>query len=280
MTMKTLYITDMDGTLLNGDSRVSRKTADTISALSRHGALITVATARTAATVVPLLADTYTAVPAVVMTGAALWERTAARYTGVRYIDAARHGGIESICRSVGLHPFVYVLGDDDRMLSVFHDGHKLTRAEQAFYDERCALELKRFYLRSSVPVAHRTVLFYAMGGTQAIAAAARMLEAAGGLSVSCYPDIFDTGLSHLEIFAPGVSKASAVTALKAATEADRLVVFGDNLNDLPMLAAADVAVAVDNALPEVKAAADIVIGTNDSDAVARFIESDFAATV
>nr|WP_289685149.1 HAD hydrolase family protein [Muribaculum intestinale] len=33
---------------------------------------------------------------------------------------------------------------------------------------------------------------------------------------------------------------------------------------------------AVENALPEVKAAAEVVIGTNDTDAVARFIESDF----
>ena len=42
------------------------------------------------------------------------------------------------------------------------------------------------------------------------------------------------------------------------------------------MFALADVAVAVDNALPAVKAAADIVIGRNSSDAVARFIRTDF----
>jgi len=50
-------------------------------------------------------------------------------------------------------------------------------------------------------------------------------------------------------------------------------VVFGDNLNDLPMMAVADVAVAVENALPEVKAKADVVIGPNTDDAVARWIE-------
>jgi hypothetical protein len=55
--------------------------------------------------------------------------------------------------------------------------------------------------------------------------------------------------------------------------DADRLTVFGDNLNDLPMMAVADVAVAVENALPEVKKAADIVIGTNQSDAVALYLE-------
>ena len=39
------------------------------------------------------------------------------------------------------------------------------------------------------------------------------------------------------------------------------------------MMAVADVAVAVENALPEVKAKADVVIGRNTEDAVARWIE-------
>ena len=76
--MSTLFVSDMDGTLLGSDSRVSEFTAETISRLSRQGALITVATARTPATVVPLLAETYTSVPAIVMTGAALWIRCTA----------------------------------------------------------------------------------------------------------------------------------------------------------------------------------------------------------
>ena len=58
----------------------------------------------------------------------------------------------------------------------------------------------------------------------------------------------------------------------EAVVRADRVVAFGDNINDLPMLRAADVAVAVGNALPEVKAAADIVICFNTEDSVARFV--------
>ncbi len=54
------------------------------------------------------------------------------------------------------------------------------------------------------------------------------------------------------------------------------MVAFGDNLNDLPMFGVADLAVAVGNALPDVKDAADVVIDPNYTDSVARFIESDF----
>ena len=67
--MKTLYVSDMDGTLLGTDSRVSCETAEIVSGLSRCGTAITVATARTPATVDVLLEDTYTSIPAIVMTG-------------------------------------------------------------------------------------------------------------------------------------------------------------------------------------------------------------------
>ena len=70
--MKTLYITDLDGTLLNDEGRVSARSAELISGLSHRGVAISVATARTPATVEPLLADTYTTADLVVMTGATL----------------------------------------------------------------------------------------------------------------------------------------------------------------------------------------------------------------
>ena len=51
----TLYVSDMDGTLLNSQSVISPATAAILSRVISAGALFTVATARTPATVVPLL---------------------------------------------------------------------------------------------------------------------------------------------------------------------------------------------------------------------------------
>ncbi|MDE5810234.1 MAG: HAD hydrolase family protein, partial [Muribaculaceae bacterium] len=96
--------------------------------------------------------------------------------------------------------------------------------------------------------------------------------------SVSAYPDIFDPTTALIEVFAPEVSKAAAVKRLQESVGADRLVVFGDNLNDLSMMKVADVAVAVENAQPEVKQHADVVIAANDFDSVARYISADFGA--
>ena len=114
------------------------------------------------------------------------------------------------------------------------------------------------------------------MGPCERINALADDIRRSIDCSVSNYVDIFGKDVGIIEIFAPEVSKANAVKRLARDINADRIVVFGDNLNDLPMMRIADLSVAVDNALPEVKNAASTVIGPNTSHSVARFIAEDF----
>lgn len=93
---------------------------------------------------------------------------------------------------------------------------------------------------------------------------------------MSAYQDIFNPAISYIEVFDSGVSKADAVMELKEMTGADRVVVYGDNLNDLTMFAVADESVAVDNARPEVKAVANRIIGPNTADSVAKDMLEQF----
>ena len=275
---KTLYVSDMDGTLLSSDSRVSAESARIISELSAEGALITVATARTPATVVPLLADTRIAAEAIVMTGAARWDFRRGCFAHTHRIAAESTRRIIEICASRGAHPFVYIEAPDGRTMDVYHAAAAMNRAEESFYLERRHLKLKRFHLCKPVPAdaPERTLLMFAMGPRENIEEIAELIRMSSDCNVSCYPDIFNENIGNLEIQAPGISKASAIRSLAAELGVERTVVFGDNLNDLPMFAIADEAVAVANAEPEVKAAATTIIGPNYTDAVARFIDADF----
>ncbi len=275
---KTLYISDLDGTLLGTDSRISAGSSRIINELTDLGAMITVATARTPATVVPLLGQTHTTPPAVVMTGCAYWLRDECRFRQPHFLSETEVRNALQFCLRHDVHPFVYVMSEDRATLDVYHAAPRLNKAEESFYLERCNLALKRFHLGTPAPsrAAHNTMLLFAMGDEEPIRAAAEAFTATTDFSVCCYPDVFNHHTWNLEIFPQGISKASAVLRLKEELAADRLVVFGDSLNDLPMLAVADVAVAVANALPEVRQAADIVIEPNYTDSVARFIASDF----
>ena len=104
MKKDTLYVSDLDGTLLGTDSRISARTAATVSELTSRGALITVATARTPATVVPILEQTRTTPPAVVITGTAYWDRRAGRFTDVHLVDGS---DVEACSTSAGSTTFI-----------------------------------------------------------------------------------------------------------------------------------------------------------------------------
>lgn len=277
--MNTLYITDLDGTLLNDDALVSDTTARIISRLSHRGAMISVATARTPATVVPLLADTYTATDLVVMTGAAIWNRPEGAFANLHLISPAEARAVMSGFDRTGIHPFCYTL-PGDRVLEVYHAAERLSDVEQTFVDQRTGLALKHFHLGQTPPdhCLDRMVLAFAMGSREAIVSVADRLSRTTTCYVSYYKDTYNDHLWLLEVFAGGVSKAAGMLELARRCGATRIVAFGDNLNDIPMLRAADVGVAVGNALDDVKAVADVVIGPNTDDSVARYIRDDFEA--
>ena len=274
---RTLYISDMDGTLLSSDSRISERSARILNGLADKGVLFTVATARTPATVVPLLSGIRTNAPAIVMTGAAMWDHGKGHFFNPHFVPAEEVKRSLKVFEEHGLSPFVYVMAPDGATLDVYHTNPNLNPAERSFYEERANLKLKRFHLGTPPPerALTHTILFYAMGPRAGIEAVAESLRQGSGCMIPCYPDIFNHEIYNMEVFPPGVTKAQAVLELKRAVGADRVVVFGDNLNDIPMLEAADVAVAVENAFDEVKAKADIIIEPNYTDSVARFVAHD-----
>ena len=273
MQSDTLYISDLDGTLLDDTSRVSDTSASIISDLSLHGAMITVATARTPATVEPLLHNTHTTCPAIVMTGAALWERSTLQLVDTHLFASSVASDIVTAFARHDLNPFTYVVTDDSH-LEVYHSS-TFNSSEQEFYNAR--RHLKKFHL--GVQPTHsalgHTILIFGIDAASKVNALAAELSQRHDCSVSCYPDIVTPSQALIEVFAPQVSKANAVKALASTLGAKRIVVFGDNLNDLSMMSVADLSVAVDNALPQVKEAADMVIGPNSSDSVAHFIAQD-----
>ena len=94
------------------------------------------------------------------------------------------------------------------------------------------------------------------------------------GIDHAFYLDVYDDSW-YLELFSHKASKSNGLRFLREKYGFDEIVAFGDNLNDLPMFAEADIKVAVGNARDVVKAAADYVIGTNSEDGVARWLADE-----
>lgn len=281
MRKKTLYISDLDGTLLDPSSRVSDESAKILNSLIKKGAMFTVATARTPATVQTLLekiAPSRTPsgrdIPAIVMTGSAYWNRRLQRYDYLRTMSANDYSIISKEFAAAGIEPFRYCLGNNEQ-LAVYHPS-EMTDREDAFYQERRHLSLKKFHIGATPDDNCQIVLFFAIGNPEKIEALCKSIRQKTDCSASWYRDIFNPEVALMDIYAPGCSKATAIKDVATELGVSRVVVFGDNLNDLPMMEVADLSVAVENALPAVKERADIIIGPNTSPSVAEFIRSDF----
>ncbi len=275
--IRTLYASDMDGTLLGADSQLSARTVATLNRIiGELGGLFTVATARTPATVVPLMQEVNASLPFIVIGGSAMWNPVTGAYEHTRGIDDATVGAVADVFDRHGAYPFIY-RRHGDGLLYTHHYG-PLSPQEEQFVAERQHLTLKRFFLDDS-QYRHSTdeaLLIFSMNKFAVLEAiAADLRSSVATCSVMVYHDIFDASDGYLEIFTAGTSKARAIRQLADEVGAERVVVFGDNHNDIAMMQAADHSVAVYNAFPEVKAAASEVIGPNTADSVARWIEAD-----
>jgi len=271
---KTLYVSDLDGTLLGDDSLLSPRTVEVLSRVLQRGALFTVATARTPATVVPLMSRVPLTLPMIVIGGAAWWNPTQQGYEHVRAIPVPTVDAIATAFEQHGLHPFIY--RRHDQLLIAHHLG-PMSHQETRFVAARQGLALKRFVLddhdyRHSPDEA---LLMFAMNDYAKLQPIACQIEHTVHCTVTLYHDIFDPRDGYLEVYAAGTTKAAAIAQLATVLQADRVVVFGDNRNDLPMMQAATHSVAVGNATAQVQAIASEVIGPNTADSVAQWIERD-----
>ena len=116
--MSTLFVADLDGTLLGADARISQESAALLRPMLDEGLPLAVATARSPATVVELLRPLGLRTPAVLMTGTMIYDvahtrclsaTPLARETAAAVCAVLERTGQEALAYSVkGGHLYVY----------------------------------------------------------------------------------------------------------------------------------------------------------------------------
>ena len=279
--MRTIYVSDLDGTLLGPDRKVSEESVRLLNESIEDGALFSVATARTPATVGPLLNDVECTLPLIVMTGAAIWDRSDNHYVHASFHDEVVARRLVELYRKHNLCAFVYILGEDN-VIHIYHLG-EMSPLERVFMEERLSTPYKKFHVDekgdSELPDRlDRVLLFYCMRPTGEVERVYDEIKDSKDLRAVFYHDMYGDEIALMEVFGPDASKANAVRILAEMANADRIVAYGDNVNDLPILEVADDAVAVENAVEAVKRVAGRIIGPNSADSVAKDIKRQVLA--
>ena len=269
--MNTLYISDLDGTLLGKDATLGSETITGLNRLISNGINFTVATARTSATVVQMLSETDISLPVILMNGVCIYDIKKQEYIVTEKISNKGKRVLLDVIRQYIGTGFVYTI--DNNQLSTYFENDD-SPAAKSFIEERERIYGKKFTKVDSFEACYdKSIVYYSIDDKQKkLTEACNELKKCDDLHVEFYRDIYNTDHWYLEVCSSAASKKNAVIKLRKLLGAERVISFGDNLNDIPMFEASDESYAVGNAKEEVKQAATGVIGTNADNGVVRFI--------
>ena len=268
-----LFVTDLDGTLLNSNKEVSIKSTEILNKLIDNGVNFTVATARTPATVVDLLQDVNLKLPAVLMNGVLLYDIKEEKYINIKEIEKDTVDKVFDVLNKFDKNAMVY--GIRNNHLWVYHKEFEYSW-EYNFYKERADRKQKTFLKVENYQECineSKIINFIVFDKYEKIKGIYEELKKIDEISVEYYEDIYEKGCYFLEAYSAEASKANGIKLLSDYIEHDKLICFGDNLNDIPMFELADECYATANAVERVKEISTDVIGSCDEDGVALFME-------
>ena len=271
MKKDMLYVSDLDGTLMRGDGTISAYTAQVINDLVRQGIAFTYATARSVESARTITASLKLVLPVITRNGCVLADNTTGKHLEKALFTADEVRLLKELLPELPEYGFVSCF-EGEEMIKTYLPG-KHTAGFQKYVD---------YYADDPRMRAVETFdgLFCGQPGYVTMIDEKERIRPIYE-RVRQYPGwecLFqkDTYWDEywVEICPRNCTKAKAVLKMKERYGFGKAVVFGDSLNDLSMFRAADEAYAVSNALEELKAAATAVIGSNEEDAVAKFLKN------
>jgi len=268
---RTLYVTDLDGTLLGPDKRVSDRSAEIIARLQERGMLFSYATARSVHTASVVTRNIDFRCPIIAHNGTFIMDNRTFKMVHGNFFTGDEAARIIAEIDRLNFSHIAYSWLDGRERFSYLESN--VSPQLQKFLDMRMDDVRRR-------PVKRREELYlgepYYFNCIDAPEKAWEMYEIfKDEFNCVCAPEVYLKDV-WLEIMPKNASKASAILQLKKITGADRVVAFGDGMNDMPMFEAADECYAVANAVDELKRAATGVIGANYEDGVARWLEENY----
>ncbi len=265
--MKTLYITDLDGTLLRNDQTLSDFSAMALNTILENGVCFSYATARSASTAGAVMKKVKAPLAAVVYNGAFIVEtKSGKRLVSNAFLSDESNMLIDSAL-VLGIYPRVYALIDGAERFTYTKEHLESEGAKEYF---RTRAGDKRARHGTEQELYEGEIFLISCCNTREV-----LLPLYEKLKDKCHCHFYADNYSsdyYLELVPLEATKEKGALRLKSLFGCDKIVAFGDGVNDIPLFKAADECYAVANACPELKAIATGIIGPNEDDSVARWL--------
>jgi hypothetical protein len=262
-----LIATDVDGTLLDEDELVTPRTKAAVLAAVDAGTQFVLATGRPPRWISPVVDALGFAPMAVCANGAVLYDSATDRILSARTLSVDVLAELAEVATRVIPGAGLAV----ERVGRSAHDAATPQFLSSPGYEHAWLNPDNTEVSLDDVLDAPAVKLLIRKAGARSADMAAALAPHVGIQGDLTY----STNNGLIEVVPLGVSKATGVdeVARPLGIMAEDVITFGDMPNDIPMLLWAGLGVAMGNAHPEAKAAADEVTTSNTDDGLARVLE-------
>ncbi len=269
--MRTLFVTDLDGTLLNRGSRISDFSRKTINGLVEKGLIFTYATARSLASASVVAEGLSTEIPIIAYNGAFIVEPSDGKILLSNFITEEQKGFLKDVFRKNHVSPLVYAYVNGVEKVTwrtaLENDGIQrylsLRKGDKRF-QPLSEEEADKLYVGDSF-------YYTCIGDKEELQPVYEALKDSEDFNVLFHQELYRPEY-WCEILPKKATKANAIAELKKLWGCEKVVSFGDAVNDIPMFEISDECYAVENAVEELKKLATGVIGSNEDDGVAKWL--------
>ncbi|MBT4265568.1 MAG: HAD family hydrolase [Deltaproteobacteria bacterium] len=278
MKNKRLYITDLDGTLLQRDGTLSEFSKSALTEMLSHKLPFTVASARSIASMKPILEGLTFHLPVISFNGGFISDLATGRHHFTNQLSPKVSEDLLGLIAESDSEPFISTFNGEKECL---YYKQIINAGMQWYFDDRRLHKDKRLHylhdLRTSM--SDQVICFTVIGKEKSLSELKAKIEKrhAGEIITQFYENQYSRGWNWLSIHDYKATKGNAIRTLTqnwghAETE---LVVFGDADNDIQMFQEADRSIAVANAEDSLKKHATEVIGLNSDDSVVKYIGNE-----
>ena len=266
---KTLYVTDLDGTLLNTHDRISDFSIRTINEMVDKGMIFTYATARSLVSASKVTEGLNANIPVIAYNGAFIFQPSTGEILSKEDFNDEERSYVKEILVKHGISPMVYAFVDGVEKVSWIpaneNDGVKRYLSSRKGD--------KRFRSVEDIESLYSGDMFYftCIGEKEELQPIYDIFSKDDRYRCTIQQELYRPEY-WCEIMPALASKSHAIKKYKEMWGCDKVISFGDAINDIPMFEMSDECYAVENAVPELKKVANGIIASNENDGVAKWL--------
>jgi len=278
MTNKKIYISDLDGTLLDEKAQLSNFSHQTLKQLIETGLIFTAASARNIASMRHILQDIPIDLPIIGGNGAYISDFATGHHHIIHNIQPDLLFPIMDLIQRHQLTPFISTYNTKKSVDHLYYETIANKGMDWYFQDSLIKKDA-RFQKISDIQHSfeEQVMCFNLIGRQAPLSRLRKAIEAetfSAQLAINFYENGYDRGWYWLTLHDHRAHKGYAIKILleQLGYQTQQLTVFGDQHNDLSMFKIAGQAIAVENAIPSLKKVAHQVIEHHMDDSVVQYL--------